>query len=316
MQCCNPLKQINKFYSSLLETKAEPVVVHTGHHVKVILPKNPLAAGSLIIEPNDDVFHLSAWTKAQHEQAFEFMIKIIDIWKKSNTVGDYMVYGKVTPGEKFAWEVVPYPKTNWKIVTIWNQFKVLWNITFGATVVSSSAQNKLSEFYAKNLDKFYMNIDLKSIIHPKGTDKFCEQDVINRQSVYEGKHIRILHDYAPLLGKDKTHLLLMPRYHREKFENLSKEEYGELAEKRGLLVEHYEKKGFKTIYLYSNNGSIQSQKHFHEHFIPTTSKIDEIWGKLKVLKKILLPFLTSKLNIAELAERISSTQKELTPLLK
>jgi diadenosine tetraphosphate (Ap4A) HIT family hydrolase len=316
MQCCNHLKHINNLFSPLSATKAEPVVVYSGHNINVILPKNPLAAGSLKIQPVNNASHLSDWSKEQHEEAFELITKIIDVWKKSNTVGDYMVYGKVTPGEKFAWEVVPYPKTNWKIVTVWNQIKILWNITFGARTISLSEQNKLSEFYKKNVNDSTAHLSANATDPTKGKDKFCEKTVIDRQSVYEGDYTRILHDYMPLLGKDKIHLLHMPKHHREKYENLTKEEYVELAHKRGLLVEHFEKKGYKTIYLYSNNGTIQSQKHFHEHFIPVATKIDDFWGKWNVLRKMLLLFMASKLNATEMAARVDSTKEELEPVLK
>jgi len=319
MQYCyavqNYLWPANRIESA---TKPEQAVVYQGYYMKVVVPPAPLAAGSLRIESSiKNIDQLSDWKYFQHTETFELITKIVKIWKDANFAESYMVFGKVSADETtFAWEIVPYPKTKWVIVKVWNQFKVLWNITFGGKTLDASAKNRVTDFYARH-EKTFSDIPPSEPDLPDQSDcYFCKsskKSVIDAQLVHQGMNIRILHDHAPLLGKDKPHLLLMPNKHRPRFEDLRNEEYLEISQDRSALLHLYEKKGYRTFYIFNKSGKEagQSVGHLHEHFVPTASKINEFFGKLTVLKKMMLPFLSSKMKKEELEERVKITKIDL-----
>lgn len=279
--------------------------VYAGRYSNVVHPQNPLAQGALRFESMDS------------GETYEIIRKIVALWKNTGVANDYMVYAKAVTGKQVIWEVVPFPKTGWKFIGIWNQIKVLWNVTFGSKTQNQQAQQTWNKFYQEHKADFQIALDPVGDSNQRGTDNFCEQTTSAKQSVHEGDKIRILHDYAPLLGKDKPHLLLMPKAHRPTFDELTKEEFVEIAEKTNLLVDHYLKNGFEAVYLYIKCGVLagQTQPHLHEHLIPTVSKAEAFFGKLIVLKKLLLPFLASKLSPQELSARVTQTYRELQPVL-
>ncbi len=97
---------------------------------------------------------------------------------------------------------------------------------------------------------------------------FCNEEVLNAQTFYEGKGARAIVDYKPAVD---GHVLVIPNRHVERFEQLSPEEIAEMGE----IIKKVDA-AVKGIY--HNTGSLLLQKngreagqsvpHVHFHYLP------------------------------------------------
>jgi diadenosine tetraphosphate (Ap4A) HIT family hydrolase len=146
----------------------------------------------------------------------------------------------------------------------------------------------------------------------QGNDAFCDQKVIDKQLVFEGKEINILYNYAPIvLGEGKLHFLIVPKQHRSKFTDLTETEYLDVMQLSQKLVGFYKGKGYHTAYLFDKTGieAGQTVPHWHEHVVFTATKTQEFFGKLTVLKNML--FGSSPLPSKELQIRVLLLKEDL-----
>lgn len=100
---------------------------------------------------------------------------------------------------------------------------------------------------------------------------FCDPEVIERQSFYEGELILALCDYRPILP---GHCLVIPKRHVERYEDLTEAESIEMT----LFIKKLHKAVSKVqgsddyLLLQKNGKSIgQSVPHVHIHYIPKRS---------------------------------------------
>lgn len=293
-------------------TSIEPVCFE-GRTLKIIVPENPLASVSLQIIPRDYATHFTEWNEEQQLEAYELMQKVVAIWKEKG-INDYLVYGKDTDktNKVFSWEIVPFSKSGWGF---WNQFKVLWNITFGGSSLNSSERIRIAKDYEKD-KKFFSKPLVKQIESTKEVatrvDAFCDKDVVKEQLVFEGREINVLYNIAPLtFGEGKLHFLLVSKTHRENFSELTPSEFAETQELTAKLINHYNEKGLHQSYIFNKAGhrAGQSVHHFHNHVVFTATKTQEIFGKFRVLKNML--FGASRLSKEEVKVKVEALQKEL-----
>lgn len=260
----------------------EPVVVYQGKKVHAIVPDYPLDSQAIAIECQRDASYAD-WDEEVHQESFGMIRQIVDVWEKSGYAEDYLIYGKET-GQSFHWQIVPYPK---KEYSFWKQLNVLWKVTFGSSPQSEIAQKKA----AQNFYNLKTNPNtVRKVVALAARDPFCQPHVIEKQRIFEGRTIDVLYNYAPyVMGKEKLHFLVIPKTHRTNFTDLTEEEYLETAELTRRLLNHFEKKGFETAYIFHRTGKRagQSVPHFHQHVIFTATKADEFLGKLKVFKNML-----------------------------
>ncbi len=308
--------------NSNIEAK-EQVVVYRGKYFQVVVPERPLAAQSVVIQSNESLegkkSTLSAWSADQHAEMYDLAQKIVKIWKDSHLSQNYMIYGKedVKSASGFRWEIVPYPSSGW---ALWHQLKVLWKIIFGADAVNAKQRREEAKQYEKYTQYFsepWVSLDAQSLTEKSHfTDPFCNPTVLDKQRIFEGKKVNVLYNYAPVtIGEGKLHFLLTPKEHREKFSDLTPDEYLEISAQRSKLLNHYQKHGYEVAYIFNKTGAPAGQTvpHFHEHVILTASKMQEFIGKLRVLKNML--FGSSKLSEDELKQKVADLKQELTPML-
>jgi len=289
-------------------------IVHKGKTVSLVIPKNPLAAGSVKIESHTGRNSFTDWTDDDHLESREAIDKIIQIWKE-NSINDYLVFARESnhSSSPFSWEVVPYPKAGW---WFWKQFKVLYNITFGSSSILKIEQQQRAKTLHQELS---LLPDIEETAPPdsEGNDVFCDPVIIARQLIFEGNEINILYSHAPIaFGEKKLHFLIVPKQHRQKFSDLTKSEYLEAMQLSRKLVNFYQRKGDSTVYLFHKTGIEAGQMipHWIGHVVFAATKTQEFFSKLRVLKNMM--FGSSPLSEEEFARRVESLQKELAEALK
>lgn len=293
--CCGQLS------GSVLTVEKE-IVVDESPVAKVVVPERPLAYGSLKIIP------ISTNPQEFSSDSYKLIRKIIKVWKDQG-ISDYLIYAKMVQGEPRSWEIVPYPKGSWGW---WRQLKVLWNITFGSGRLSEDERDQVANRFKNHSPETLMtSLPIES---ESSNDAFCNPEVIKKQSVWEGKTVRILYNYAPLgLDNEKLHFLITPKAHRENFASLTEEEYAETMELSQKLIQVYQKDG--TAYLYDKTGAKAGQTvpHWHRHIVFTANKMQDFLGKLNVAKNML--FGSSALPPKELEERVKKHSNILSTQL-
>jgi diadenosine tetraphosphate (Ap4A) HIT family hydrolase len=151
----------------------------------------------------------------------------------------------------------------------------------------------------------------------KSNDSFCKDDTIERQWVITGRKVNVLFNYAPIgFGGERLHFLVVPKQHRETFTDVTQEEYCESLELTGKLIDHVTatRKAVKNVYLLNKTGidAGQTVKHWHLHAIFSTNKAQDFWGKITVIKNILLG--PSPMKREDLAKKVDELREELAIL--
>lgn len=301
----------NKTYGTLIQNKE--------NSLRVFIPKKQLLNQSLQIESKTQK-SFDNWSKEDHASSHKLMQFVASAWKNDHITDQYMIFGKVESNH-FKWEMVPYQKCSNCIYRMIQQIKVLWRIVFGGvTLTKESYANQIKnykEVLSKNCIPFFENLQKEfqpSENTSKGDDSFCKDDVIERQWVLKGKKVNILYNYAPIgFGGERLHFLVVPKNHRETFTDVTEEEYSESLELTQKLVDHLSesRKTVKNIYLLNKTGvdAGQTVKHWHLHVIFSMNTAQDFWGKITVLKNILLG--SSPMQKNELEKKISELRNEL-----
>lgn len=277
------------------------------------VPSRQLLDQSLyLVAPNKQ---FNGWSAQNHAESYLFMQRIAQAWKSSNLTDQYLVYGKID-SNLFNWEMVPYQKCRTFIGRAFQQLQVLWRTVFGGIVVSEDSSNNQFKRY-KVLLMESSEIAEPSGTSSKGSDSFCKDDTIKRQWVITGEKVNVLFNYAPIgFGGERLHFLVVPKQHRETFTNVTKEEYCESLQLTTKLVDHIKekRKTVKNVYLLNKTGvdAGQTVKHWHLHVIFSTSTAQDFWGKITVIKNILLG--SSPMKIDELAKKVDELREELKHL--
>jgi len=296
----------------MVNLNSNEIVVHSGTTMKIIVPERQLGNGSVQIVPISNEPSFAKWKGNQNAEAHELIQKIAQIWEKKG-IHDYLVYGKESSNGAFSWEIVPYEKSTFKF---WKQFIVLWKITFGTSPTPRIIRQKVADDL-KGEAAILTNPVAKVVKASKNIkDAFCNPDVIARQLVFQGKKVNVLYNHAPIaIGEGKLHFLITPKDHCQKFTELSQEVTAEADDLSQKLVKHYKSKKFDTAYVFNKNGeeSGQTVSHWHQHLVFTATKIQEFFGKLLVLLKML--FGAWPMSKSELAKRVSSLKAELATVL-
>lgn len=274
-----------------------------------IVPSEQLAPQSLQIIASKQQFN--TWSGQDHADSYGFMQRIAQTWKSENLTDQYLIYGKID-AKAFKWEVVPYQKCRTCIGRIIQQLQILWRIVFGGISVSEESSIEQSKNFP--LEKPYETIPVEP---SKKGDDFCKDDTIDRQWVITGKKVNVLFNYAPIgFGGERLHFLIVPKEHREAFTDVTQEEYCETMELTTKLVNHFTdaRKTIKNAYLLNKTGKDAGQtvKHWHLHVIFSTNAAQDFWGKLTVLKNILLG--SSPMKKEDLAKRVNLLREELAQL--
>ncbi len=106
---------------------------------------------------------------------------------------------------------------------------------------------------------------------------FCKNEVLAWQTVYQGKEVLAILTHKPVV---RGHLLVIPKRHVERFEDLAD---GELLEIKEMIqkVDRVSKSlyGSTGYLLVQKNGRVagQSVPHIHFHYIPRSGEESSLW---------------------------------------
>lgn len=293
-----------------IEIKAsDEVIVYQGKNVKVIVPKCPLAEGSVQIIPNETNINFSDWSKEILEEAHDLTLRVTAIWEKKG-ITNYLIFGKEDPKSLYIREIVPFKDEGNRL---FKQFKVIWNITFGGNCTPIEPQEKIGNDLSSLLET-EPSLVVSESAETIGDDPFCKSEVIDKQLIISGNYVNVLYNYAPIgLGEKKLHFLIVPKKHKIKFSDLSKEEYLEASLLSQKLIKHFKN---KSAYIFNKTGEEAGQTvpHWHEHLVFTSSDTEDFIGKLTVLKNLL--FRSSPLSDEQLKSSVEELKEELSNLNK
>lgn len=272
-------------------------IIHTNGAFTVAVPSKQLADYSVQVGPTQKKF--VDWTDEDIHSSFNVLDPIVSVWKTKNVAEQYLVYGKQEGSKPFVFEAVPYQTKTSAISRLWQQFLVLWRVTFGGkTAEQRDAQVQL--YKTTPASRVAPSTSLPS-------DAFCNRETINKQWVITGTKVNVLFNYAPI---GELHFLIVPKAHREKFTDLEREEYVEAQQLTQRIVKHY---SANDAYIFHRTGKDagQSVPHWHQHVILTANKTQSFFGKLMVLKNTL--FGASPMNETALKTRVTALRSELNP---
>jgi diadenosine tetraphosphate (Ap4A) HIT family hydrolase len=286
------------------KSSTEETIIYRGTNMKIIVSERPLAEGSIKIMPLSGIQNFSEWLECDHIESYNLIQCVQQVWKDKG-ITDYLVYGKQCHDSTFNWEVVPYPKEGFRF---WKQLKVLWNIIFEGPIVSQVERDRIIKDF-KDINSFskpelQLIETIENVAH--NNDAFCNPEVIDRQQIYEGENVNVLYNYAPI--EKRQHFLLTSKQHRSAFSNLTEAEY---LESMLLSRQLIEKKNYPAVYLFHKTGieAGQTVDHFHEHLLFIATKVQDLFGKLTILKNMV--FGSSPLSEAELKSDVELLRREV-----
>lgn len=269
---------------------------------------------------------LADWSRDDLSESYVTLQRLVKALRSDN----YMVYSKISDAEQpFSWEILPYQPCRTFIGRIIQQIQVLWRIAFGGITISEKECNEQRQKLESLLVKIPENHtppaskhEFPNISEKPTTEKterpcnFCEEDIIAKQVVFTGKKVNILLSHAPIgLGGERLHFLAVSKEHREKFSDLTQDEYCEAMDLTQKLNTYLGKtRKIENAYLFHKTGKDAGQTvpHWHLHLIFTSNKVQDIWGKLTVVKNILLG--SSRLKDDKLKELVDAYRREFASL--
>jgi len=248
----------------------QPYDFQRGKYLKICVPTCPLANDGLEIQNIGNHQRFQDWTAADHMESYDMIQRIRSCWGRCGYARDYLVYGRTSPNlrsETFRWEVVPYPDDGWNRI---KQIGVIWNVSFGTSFLSE----KERVIIASRMREQMQDLEAPYTIPTsklKGDDPFCDPEVIARQCVYEGKEMVVLYNYAPVkVVEESPHFLIVPKRHRQNFNELKASEYREAMKLAGKISDYFQENyPQSTLHLFHKTGELAGQTvpHWHLHVI-------------------------------------------------
>jgi diadenosine tetraphosphate (Ap4A) HIT family hydrolase len=251
-------------------------ILYDGQEMQIVVPEYALSSGSLKVCPKENHFN--------QQEAFVLLQKIASVWKEQG-IDNYLIYRK---SDELSWEIVPYYGNH---SSLWNRFNsivkqlfVLACVSFDRCFVSLSQREITFKQYQ---NQFSTPLPSEEKTTRVATDAFCNPEVVARQCVLSGQYIDVLYNYAPInAGKEQLHFLLVPKAHREGFDDLTAEEYAEVVQLTEKLCSIFS----TTSYQYHKTGALAGQtvSHWHQHLVFVEPGYSWL-GKLSVLFRMAIP---------------------------
>ena len=194
-------------------------VIERSSSACIYQPRRSLSIPSLQVSPLVQK-SFDRWSEADHSGCYDILKKCVGVWKKMGTAEHYMIYGKHSPkSQSFQWEIIPYKKAI-------QQFLVLGTISFGGIPIPTFLIRKKVQELRAAFHRF--TTPEPQVPNSNKQDPFCEPEVIKKQTIFSGKTVDVLYDIAPIgFEGERLHFLVVSKQHREKFTDLTPEEYQE-----------------------------------------------------------------------------------------
>ncbi len=245
-----------------------------------------------LVSNSQEIYHktksdITTWSNQDHQESLKVM-------KNQATSESYMFIAKEP---SFTWEYVPYAPCKTAIGRAIQQIQVVWRIAFGG-IPTSQKESQIT----KNVQKAAEN------------DAFCKASTIDKQWVITGKKVNVLFNYAPigLGGEERLHFLIVPKAHRTRFTDITRDEYRESMQFATKLISHFKKtRKSSHAYLFHKTGrdAGQTVPHWHMHLIFAQTKAQDFLSKLQLVKNIL--FGSTPLKADLLQKRVLELREEL-----
>ncbi len=283
--------------SSNIALLAIDPTVFSNEYIEVSVPEQQPLHDSLIIQSSKDK-NYTDWTDKEDRSLY----KIIRIATGILEDPPFLVYGKESFENEtpYTWLVVPFEKKSNIFSRYFQQLKAAWRLIVQPHKTSEDALTRQVDFFQNRFYEF-QKIEPEPSIE-KSDDPFCNDKVIENQLLYEGKTVNVLYDYRPI---GPTHILIVPKAHRDNFRQLTEEEYLEAAKLSRFVVQKLrETNEIHAVYHLHKTGSDagQSVKHFHWHLIIADNSRDDLFNRLKFLWR--MTFGSSPLSQNELQNRV------------
>jgi len=121
---------------------------------------------------------------------------------------------------------------------------------------------------------------------------FCNPDLVKYQGFYESSHVLGLFNYRPVL---EGHVLILPKRHVERLEDLTTEEFIEIKEaitKIHTAAKNVYGKNDYLLIIQNGKDAGQTVPHVHFHLIPRGHELT-----LVIKAKLWLSFLTDIIGL-------------------
>lgn len=279
--------------------------------IYTVVPPRSLLAHSLQLH---HLYHknITDWSPKEHDASFRLMRHIATKWENVLQTDQYLVYANLDfkSNSLFHWEIVPYKTCKTIVGRILQQLTVLFRTIFGG--VKNENIIPQSEAYTRALNPYNGELPITptTVI---GNDPFCKDEVIERQWVLKDRNISVLFNHAPIgFGGEKLDFLVVTNQHREKFTDLTSEEYCDAMAATAKVVNHFANtRGIHNVHLMHKTGvdAGQTVKHWHMRVIISTNSTQSFWGKCTVFKNIL--FGSSPMNKIAFEEKVAGFRAEL-----
>lgn len=282
------------------------------------IPERPLAEGSLLVASPEKGY--LEWSREDHSVAYQQLQAIATLWQKSGRSEKFFVYGRhgYNDTAPFSWEIVPFYSAHNRLTRFRQQLSVLWNIVFGGAALSDEERDLMFEFYSTALETTTVEpLESDSSSDELNSNPFCDESVIEKHWVLKGEKVQILYNFTPLFFSGKNpHFLVVPYAHRKNFRYMTEEEAVEASLLTQLLVKHFgETRSPHEVHIYHKNGGAdvgQTIPHWHQHVLFIAEKNESTWGKLHLLKNMLVhPFTYSREEVSDVVELLREELKEL-----
>jgi len=250
--------------------RPQPYDFQRGKYLKICVPTCPLSNDGLQIQNIGNHQRFQDWNAADHMESYDMIHRIRSCWDQCGYAKAYLVYGRTSPSlrsETFHWEVVPYPDDGWNQL---KQIGVIWNVSFGSSFLTEKERVVIASGMREQMQYLDEPYDIH-LSQQKSDDPFCDPEVINKQCIHDGKEMLVLYNYAPVkVVEESPHFLIIPKNHRENFNELKSSEYNE-AMKLAKKISDYFQENYpqSTLHLYHKTGEAAGQTvpHWHLHVV-------------------------------------------------
>lgn len=298
---------------------AEPMRLYTGNQINIQLSNHPIKAGAIeFVDKNSG----SEKDNITYKEKYKGIFTIAKIWEEQQYAdeGEEKVRGiyifgreRFNTGEKI-FQMLPYLESEYSFV---KQTFAYLSIVSGKSLVWGKPylvgkQKVYTDAFAKT-DPINVEWNFSDPALESKADPFDDPERKNLQTIFSGKHVAVLLDYAPLTD---LHFLFITHAPKKNLFETTEEERNEFEKLKEKLTEHYKGKFSDPILnvmiaTHSSAGQTVNRCHWHVVFCDgiEQEKIGQKNTGWKLVGK--LPPLSND----ELARRVKNLSDELTPVL-
>ncbi|MBA3957180.1 MAG: HIT domain-containing protein [Parachlamydiaceae bacterium] len=281
--------------------------------IKVVMPEHSLApkAVQVRLERNKTPMNRNTWNTDVAIPVSQQLQNIGRIWTAQGL--DYLVHGTVKRDaqrqeQAFHWEIVPFSKTRLFITRFWQQFKVLWRLTFGGIYTPIVTRRTVATQLKGEMTKATQG-DSKAGAEARGKEFLCDVAKCSKQLVFTNNKMRLLLDEKPLIPRDRgVHFLIAPERHVERFEELTQAELEGMSALQNHCLDQYKEAPEITIFDKSGKEAGQTVPHWHQHLVVQERPLGK-WTTLCRLVRNML-FGLPKLSKEDMSQATHELQKK------